>query len=46
MTTLAPYFFILAGNEDNHNISNGLKLGQIRPQSAELAALEHLEKST
>ena len=40
MTTLAPsfdrIFFILAGNE---------KFGQIGPRTAELAALERLEKS-
>ena len=38
-------FFILAGNEDIHNISDELKFGQIGPRTAELAALERLEKS-
>ena len=45
MTTLAPSFFILAGNKDNHNISNGFEIRQIGLGTYELAALEHLEKS-
>ena len=36
------FFFILAGNEDNHKISNGLKFGKIGPGTYELAALERL----
>ena len=35
-------FFVLAGNEDNHNISD--EFDQIRPRTAELAALERLKK--
>ena len=38
-------FFILAGNEDIHNISYESKFGQIGPRTAELAALECLKKS-
>ena len=33
---------MVAGNEDNHNISD--EFDQIRPRTAELAALERLEK--
>ena len=39
-------FFILAGNEDIHNISDEFKIQQIGPRTAELAALERLEKSS
>ena len=39
------FFFILAGNEDNHKISNGFKFGKIGPGFHELIALERLEKS-
>ena len=35
-------FFILAGNEDIHNISD--EFGQIGPRTAELAALERMKK--
>ena len=35
-------FFVLAGYEDNHNISD--EFDQIRPRTAELAALERLKK--
>ena len=37
-------FFILAGNENIHNISDGSKFGQIGPRTAELAALERMKK--
>ena len=38
-------FFILAGNENIHNILDEFEIGEIGPRTAELAALEHLEKS-
>ena len=37
-------FFILAGKEDNHNILDEFEYGQIRPRTAELAALERPKK--
>ena len=37
--------FIPADNKDNHTISNEFKFGQIGLRTAELAALERLEKS-
>ena len=37
------WIFILAGNEDTIKSHTSLKLGQIRPHTAELAALECLE---
>ena len=50
MKTLAPsilidFFFILASNVDNHKSQMGSEFDKIRPQIAELAALERLEKS-
>ena len=39
-----PIFFILAGKEDNYYISDEFKIGPIRLRTAELAALERLEK--
>ena len=40
-----PILFILAGNDDMHESWRSSKLGQIRPPTAELAALERLKKS-
>ena len=50
MSTLAfPFFigsfFILAGNKDSNNSSEGFKFGKIGPGSAELATLERLKNS-
>ena len=50
MTTLVPsifdlFFFILAGNKDNHKILNGFEIRQEPTRAYELAAHEHLEKS-
>ena len=39
------FFFILAGNKDNNKISNGYQIGEIGPETYELAALERLQKS-
>ena len=36
-------FFILAGIEDNHNITDEFEIGRFRPQTLELAALERLK---
>ena len=38
-------FFILAGNENIHNISDKFEIAKIGPRTADLAALERLEKS-
>ena len=38
-------FVILAGNEDNYNISDEFGIRPDQPRTAELATLEHLEKS-
>ena len=38
------FFFILAGNEENHKSWMGSKLGSIQQKAYELAALERLEK--
>ena len=38
------FLFILAGNEDNHNILDGSKFGKIGPGTYELAAIGCLEK--
>ena len=38
-------FFILAGNTDNHKISNGSKFGRIQAGTYELSALERMENS-
>ena len=38
-------FFIFAGKEDNHKVWTSSKFDQIGPWTAELAALERLEKS-
>ena len=51
MNTLAPsffdrIFFILAGNENIHNISDEFEIRPDRIRTAELAALERLEKSS
>ena len=40
-----PILFILAGNDDMHGSSRSSKFSQIRPGTAELAALERLKKS-
>ena len=42
--TLAPSFFILAGNNDNYKVSDEFKLGQIKPWTVKLAALVRLKK--
>ena len=39
------FFYFLAGNEDNHKISNGSKFGRIGPGNYELAVIECPEKS-
>ena len=51
MTTLAPSFFIgsslfLQVTRTTFKTGMGSKLGKIRPGTYELAALEHLEKSS
>ena len=43
LCSLFAIFF--ASMEDNHNISDKFKIGMIRPQTAELAALERLKKN-
>ena len=40
-----PFLFIIAGIDDMHESLDELNFSLIGPQSAELAALEHLKKS-
>ena len=45
VNTRAPSFLNLAGNKDNHDISDEFEFGQIGLRTVELIALGRLEKS-